>query len=52
MIVLPQLGLCRSDLDFLWSIHFQPLQLDLQDAVIETRLDLVRIDPVRQLDRT
>jgi len=35
---------------FFWPVGFQPLQFNLEDAVIETRLDLVRIDPEGQLD--
>src|SRR2546423_15682300 len=52
MIALLPLGSSSADLDFLRPIRFQPLQFDFQDAVVETRLDLVGIDAERQLDRT
>src|SRR5215471_4662350 len=40
-----------ADLDLLRPVRFQALQLDFQDAVVEARLDLVGIDPERQLNR-
>src|SRR5215469_12000123 len=39
-----------ADFDFLWPICFEPLQLDLENAVVEARLNLVRIDAKRQLN--
>jgi hypothetical protein len=45
------LGSSSADFDLLRPIRFQPLQFDFQDAVGETRLDLVGIDPERELDR-
>src|SRR6516164_1038580 len=41
-----------TDLDLLRPVRFQPLQFDFQDAIVETGLHLVRINPERQLDRT
>jgi hypothetical protein len=52
MIALLPLGSSSADFDLLRPIRFQPLQFDFQDAVVETRLDLVGIDTERQLDRT
>ena len=52
MIALLPLNSRSADLDLLRPVGFQPLQLDFQDAVVEARLDLVGIDPERQLDRT
>src|SRR6266446_6358349 len=51
MIALPPLELRSADCDLLRPIRFQPFQLDLQNPVIETRLDLVGIDTERELDR-
>src|SRR5438552_7090605 len=49
MIALLPLGSSSADFDLLRPIRFQPLQFDFQDAVVETSLDLVRIDTERQL---
>src|SRR6516225_6391701 len=40
-----------TDLDLLRAVRFQPLQFDFQDAIVETGLHLVRVNPERQLDR-
>jgi hypothetical protein len=40
-----------ADLDLLRPVCFQPLKFDFQDAIVETGLDLIRIDSERQLDR-
>jgi hypothetical protein len=40
-----------ADLDLFWPVRFQPLQLYFQDAVVETRLYLVCINPEGELDR-
>src|SRR5437588_12883282 len=50
MIALPRLTSRAADFDLLRSIRFKPLHLDFQDTVVETRLDLVGINPERQLD--
>src|SRR5258706_5579237 len=52
MIALLPLGSRNADFDLLRPIRFQPLRFDFQDAVVETRLDLLGIDTERQLDRT
>src|SRR6516162_11640435 len=48
---LPRLMSRSTDLNLLRPVCFQPLKFDFQDAIVETGLDLIRIDPERQLDR-
>src|ERR1700752_194175 len=50
IVCTPRLKSRSTDLDLLWPVCFQTMQFDFQDAIVETSLDLVGIDPEWQLN--